>query len=129
MLTRPIFGAPFFPVTPNANLLDGTHQFKEAIVTVFELEEPDFVKVDDSVTRCVVDSWQRRVSVYNTASDTESAADVASTQVGGRGHEVAVRSNIFVNLLTLLALYKLSHTIFKYTKKRDCGLEGVNLSF
>lgn len=53
-------------------------------MTFFELEDADLVKVDDSVTRCTVDSWQRRVSIYNTGDDTETAADIASEQVGDR---------------------------------------------
>lgn len=48
----------------------------------FELEDPAFIKVDEEVTRCLVDDWQRRISIYNTEkSGTGSAADVASAQV------------------------------------------------
>lgn len=50
-------------------------------MTVFGLEDADLVKVDTSLTRCTVDNWQRRVSIYNVADATGSAADVASTQV------------------------------------------------
>lgn len=56
-------------------------QFKQAIITVFNVEDSDLVKVDTSVSRCLVDQWQRRVSVYNTATEDMSAADVASDQV------------------------------------------------
>lgn len=57
------------------------NQFQAAVLTVLELDNPDFVLVDDSVTRCLVDSWQRRVSVYNEGDDTGTAADIASRQV------------------------------------------------
>lgn len=57
------------------------NQFQAAVLTVLELENPEYVKVDDSVTRCTVDSWQRRVSVYNEGDDTGTAADIASRQV------------------------------------------------
>lgn len=50
-------------------------------MSFFGLEDADLVIVDDSVTRCSVDDWQRRVSIYNTADETGSAADVASAQV------------------------------------------------
>ncbi|CAM9861248.1 unnamed protein product [Scytosiphon promiscuus] len=56
-------------------------QFKEAVMTFYGLQDGDLVKVDDEVTRCTVDDWQRRVSIYNTADETGSAADVASAQV------------------------------------------------
>eukprot|EP00903_Cladosiphon_okamuranus_P018776 g17273.t1 len=56
-------------------------QFKEAVINIFGLEEPDLVKVDEEVTRCTQSEWQRRISIYNTEDETGSAADVASAQV------------------------------------------------
>ncbi len=57
-------------------------QLKEAVMEFYELEDASFVNVDDEVTeKCLVSDWQRRVSIYNTATETESAADVASGQV------------------------------------------------
>lgn len=50
-------------------------------MNIFGLEDPDLVKVDEEVTRCTVDNWQRRISIYNTENETGSAADVASAQV------------------------------------------------
>lgn len=50
---------------------------------MLSLPDPDLVKVDESVTRCTVDGWQRRVSIYNEPDESseETAADVASAQV------------------------------------------------
>lgn len=59
----------------------GSPQFKAAVVTVFGLDNPELVKVDESVRKCTVDSWQRRVSIYNEEDETGSAADIASAQV------------------------------------------------
>lgn len=54
----------------------------------YGLEDASFVKVDDEFTeKCTVSDWQRRVSIYNTATETESAADVASAQVRLGNHE------------------------------------------
>lgn len=50
-------------------------------MSYYGLENGDLVQVDAEVTRCTIDDWQRRVSIYNTADDTGSAADVASAQV------------------------------------------------
>lgn len=50
-------------------------------MNIFGLEDPDLVKVDEEVTRCNVDDWQRRISIYNTENESGSAADVASAQV------------------------------------------------
>lgn len=55
-------------------------QFKIAVATVLVVENQDLVKVDDSLTKCTVDGWQRRASVYNTATQDESAADIAASQ-------------------------------------------------
>ena len=57
------------------------HQFKEAVMTFYELQDADLVSVDDTLTKCTVSDWQRRVSIYNVATETDSAADVASGQV------------------------------------------------
>ncbi|CAM9969587.1 unnamed protein product [Ectocarpus sp. 4 AP-2014] len=58
-----------------------TDQLKVAVMEIFEIESADDVVVDDSLTRCTVDNWQRRVSIYNRADETGSAADIASAQV------------------------------------------------
>lgn len=47
----------------------------------FGLEDPALVKVDEEASKCVVDDWQRRISIYNTENETGTAADVASAQV------------------------------------------------
>ena len=56
-------------------------QWKTAIVGFFSIDNEDYVQVDDSVTRCEVDDWQRRISIYNEADENGTAADVASNQV------------------------------------------------
>eukprot|EP00752_Nemacystus_decipiens_P002101 g2009.t1 len=56
-------------------------QYKVAVMNIFGLEDADLIKVDEEVTKCEVDDWQRRISIYNTETETGSAADVASAQV------------------------------------------------
>lgn len=52
-------------------------------MVALELEDADLVKVDEAFTRCNVDEWQRRVSVFNEADEEneKTAADIASEQV------------------------------------------------
>lgn len=52
-------------------------------MAVLAIDNEDLVKVDDTLTRCLVDDWQRRVSVYNEADEANglTAADIASEQV------------------------------------------------
>ncbi|CAM9391550.1 unnamed protein product, partial [Hapterophycus canaliculatus] len=58
-------------------------EFKQAVMEYYGLEDDALVSVDDEVTRCTIDDWQRRVSIYNTKDESAdlSAADVASAQV------------------------------------------------
>lgn len=51
------------------------------MINFFDIENEDYVQVDDSVSKCTVDNWQRRVSIYNEADGSNTAADVASSQV------------------------------------------------
>ncbi|CAM9854723.1 unnamed protein product [Pylaiella littoralis] len=74
-------------------------QLKVAVMTVYGLEDADLVKVDTSLTKCTVDDWQRRVSIYNVADETGSAADIASSQVD-RAYPSTNTKTFFEELVT-----------------------------